>query len=126
MSGLIKGFPPVAELKVDEKEHRRELAKKINLMNAGKVNCTQTGFTLNTSATTTTLTDSRLYANTYVDFMPTTAHAAAAKVAGMWVTGQKKGSCTVNHTSSANTDQVFTALIIGTFWLFAICSSPWL
>lgn len=113
MSGLAKGFPAVTEVNSNEAEHRRELAKKLNLMNAGKVNCTQTGFTLNTSATTTTLTDSRLYANTYVDFMPTTAHAAAAKVAGMWVSGQVKGSCTVNHASSANTDQVFTALILG-------------
>jgi hypothetical protein len=112
MSGLPKGFDPVPEIIADEQNHRRLLARALNRTIAGKLNCTFAAFTLNANATTTTLTDSRIYATSYIDFMPTTANAASAR-ASIWVSSQIKGSCTVNHASSPNTDQTFTVVILG-------------
>lgn len=106
-----KGFLPVTEYEQDETEHRRQLARAINRLNGGKFNCT-VDLTLRASQTTTTLTDARIGAFSFLDFMPTTANAATAK-ANIYVTDRMKGSCTVNHSSSANTDQTFVVGIFG-------------
>lgn len=106
------GFPGVAKMLADEKEHRRQIAQVVNdQLNRGKFNCT-ISVTLNASATTTTLTDERIGYGSYVDFMPTTANAATAK-ASIYVTNRIKGSLTINHASNAAVDQIFTVVILG-------------
>jgi hypothetical protein len=110
-STVQKGFPPVPEMEPDEKEHRRKMARAINRINGGKVNATG-AVTLRASQTTTTLTDARIFSTSYIDLMPLTAHAAAA-LSAIWFSAAAKGVITINHASSANTDQSFTYLVVG-------------
>jgi hypothetical protein len=106
-----KGFPPVPENEADEQEHRRKIARAVNRINGGKFNATGS-ITLRANQTTTTLTDSRIYATSFIWLMPTTANAKTA-LANVYFTNLLKGSATINHSSSANTDQSFTYLVIG-------------
>lgn len=109
---ITTGFPGVPKLLPDEKEHRRQIAQMLNdRVNKGKFNCT-VSLTLTPSATSTTLIDERIGANSFLDFMPQTANAALAK-SSIYVTNQAKGQCTVNHASSANVDQNFNVVILG-------------
>lgn len=106
------GFPGIPEMMPDEKEHRRQIAQIVNdRINRGKFNCTQT-VTLTANATSTTLIDERIGYGTFIDFMPQTANAATAKT-NIYCDTFKKGSCVIHHASSANTDQTFTAVILG-------------
>jgi hypothetical protein len=68
--------------------------------------------TLTPSATSTVMTDARLSAVSVLTFMPTTAHAATAKTS-IYVTAQKQGQATINHASSANSDQTFRVALHG-------------
>lgn len=89
------------------------LARTINLLLQGKANSVKIEtFTLRASQTTTTLTDSRLGNLSVLTFMPLTAHGATA-LQNLWVSNQLQGTCTVNHASSANTDQSFRVQING-------------
>jgi hypothetical protein len=110
-TGSNRGYDGVPEMETDQVEHRRKMARKINGLNQGKFNAT-IDVTLRASQTTTTLTDPRIAATSGIVFMPQTAHAAAA-LASLYVSARQKGQATLTHASSANTDQTFTALIIG-------------
>jgi hypothetical protein len=107
------GFPNVPPLHSNEKEHRKQLADALNRINSGKFNAT-IDLTLNANQTTTTLTDPRIFSTSAViPAMATTANAATAIKNGIWISGAVKGSCTVNHASSANTDQTIRFVIVG-------------
>jgi len=95
----------------DTKAHARQCAITINNVMDGKINSTGQ-ITLTASATTTTLTDARIGANSVLLFMPQTANARTA-LNGLYITNRGNGSCTVNHPSSANTDQDLSYVIIG-------------
>jgi hypothetical protein len=110
-AGGNRGYDGVPEWDLVESEHRSKLARAINRINGGKFNATGS-ITLQQGQTTTTLTDSRIFATSFIDFMPTTANAATAK-ANIFVTNPIKGAATINHASSANADQTFTYLVIG-------------
>lgn len=77
----------------------------------GKLNCTTT-VTLAAGATTTTLTDARIGPASFIDFMPTTAHAATAK-GGLYVSARGEGSATLTHANTADVDKTFGVIIIG-------------
>lgn len=62
--------------------------------------------TLVNGAVSTPMIDARLSAFTAFTFTPLTAHAAAIQ-ASIFVTNQGKGKATINHASTANTDQNF-------------------
>lgn len=107
------GYPPIVEFMPDDKEHRRQIARKVNQLLVGKVNV-YIDLTLTAGATSTTLTDPRIgYFSTIVPAMAQTANGAAAIVAGIWVSGVKTGSATINHASNAATDQSIRFNIIG-------------
>jgi hypothetical protein len=108
----FKGRPAVAEYLQNEVEHRAQLARTANLAIQGKLNAT-VDVTLTASATTTTVTDSRIGVTSHISLMPQTAAAATAQVAGIHVTDRTKGSCVLNHASNSATDQNFVCLIIG-------------
>ena len=109
---ITTGYPGIALMIPDEKEHRRQIAAMLNdRVNIGKFNCTYI-LTLTASSTTTTLIDSRIGAYSYLGFMAQTAHAASVH-ASIYVTNQIKGQATINHTSDANTDKTFTVVILG-------------
>jgi hypothetical protein len=111
-TGVSRGYDPVPEIEPDQVEHRRKLARKVNSLNQGKFNGTL-DVTLNASAASTTVTDARIGATSFLMWMPQTASASAAEKAGIYVTGRTKGSAVLNHASNAATDQTFTVLIIG-------------
>lgn len=113
-AGIPVGHPPVGR----DTATFGILADKINRLLRGEINCTQNSVTLRASQTTTTLKDSRIQTNSFIDLMPLTANAATAK-ANVWFSNfmaanaTTPGSCTINHASSANSDQTFNVLIIG-------------
>lgn len=109
---MNKGYQGVPVSLPDEKAHRRLLAEASNNQLAGKLNATSQ-ITLTPSATSTTLTDSRIGANTFIGFSPRTANAVTAWISGLYVASKVNGSATLNHASSANTDQTFDLLLIG-------------
>lgn len=108
---MNKGYPGVAESLPNEKDHRRAIAQTLNNTIQGKLNAV-TSITLAVSATTTTITDKRIGANTWIGLQPTTADAAAA-LSTTYVSAQTNGSATLTHTSAATADRTFAVLLIG-------------
>ena len=111
-TGLNRGYDGVPEWEAAESEHRRKLARAINRINQGKLNCTL-DVTLTPSQTTTTVADPRIARTSFLSWMPQTASASAAERAGIYVSGRAKGSAVLNHAASAATDQTLTILILG-------------
>lgn len=74
-------------------------------------NCTN-DFTLTPSVTSTIMTDTRIHPDAVISFMAVTANAATAKPS-IWVSDVGKGTATIHHASSANTDQTFRVSIVG-------------
>jgi hypothetical protein len=68
--------------------------------------------TLASGATSTTMTDARLSAESVLTFMPTTAHAATAH-GTIYVTDQKTSSAKINHANTADNDKTFRVAIHG-------------
>jgi hypothetical protein len=89
----------------------RELREILAGVMRGKINATGT-VTLTASATTTTLTDDRISAESVILFMPATANALTA-AAGLYVSARTTGSATLTHASSANADQAFGYVVVG-------------
>jgi hypothetical protein len=111
-AGANKGFPGVPEMEANEQEHRRKIARVLNNAVGGRINCV-VDVTLTAGATTTTVTDPRLSATSFIMWMPRTANASVAEKAGIWVSARSNGTAVLTHASSANTDQNFTILILG-------------
>lgn len=105
------GYKPVPVYLEDEKEHRRQLARTVNLAQAGKLNA-MLDVTLGASVTSTTVTDARISALSFIQWMPLTASALTA-FPNLRVSSQTKGSAVLSHASNAATDQNFRLLIIG-------------
>jgi hypothetical protein len=78
---------------------------------AGKLNCTAP-ITLTPSSTTTTFDDPRIGPESFIDFMPLTAHAATAR-GGLYVSARSQGSATLTHANTADVDKTFSVIIIG-------------
>jgi hypothetical protein len=78
---------------------------------AGKLNNNGT-VTLTANAATTTLTDSRIGANSTICLMPTTANAAGA-IATTYFDTFATGSCVIRHTNNAQVDKTFNFTITG-------------
>lgn len=106
-----KGYPGVSPFDDDEKRHRRQLAIVVNNVLSGKTNNTGT-FTVTHDVATTTLTDSRIGANSVIVAMPTTANAAA-ELATLYFDTFADGSCVANHANNSQTDRTFRYAVIG-------------
>lgn len=95
------------------REWIKQVAQIANELRRGKVRSTG-DVTLTVSSATTTLTDPNIGANSYIDFMPQTANAAAEIGAGgFYVTGRGGGQATLNHANNANADRTYTYLVMG-------------
>lgn len=105
---------PVAEFLVDDKEHRRQIARRVTSITQGKLNVTL-DVTLAAGAASTTITDPRIsYFSAIIPAMAMTAHAAAELASGnVYVDTLLKGSCVVHHTNNAQTDRTIRFLLIG-------------
>ena len=95
----------------DSSQHLRLISNTVNNTLDGKLNSTG-NITLTASATTTTLTDRRIGANSIILFMPTTANGNTAKT-NLYVSARADGSATLTHASSSNNDQTFGYIVIG-------------
>lgn len=104
-------YAPVPQILHDTKEHLRKIAVICNSSQQGKLNAVSQ-VTLAANTATTTITDSRLGVNSFVGFMPKTAHSAT-ELATMYVDTQNTGSAVIHHANNAQTDRSFNILIIG-------------
>ncbi len=84
----------------------RNLAMLIRQILTGKTNAVG-DITLSNGSGTTTLTDTRIGADSHITFMAQTANAAALAVMP-YASTRNKGSATLTHTSSAVADLTFT------------------
>jgi hypothetical protein len=92
-----------------------ELVVKIQEIMAGKLNNVGS-MTLTANATTTTLIDPNIGPNSLILFDPLTSNGKVAFNSDLFFVnarGATKGQATVNHASSANTDQTFNYGIFG-------------
>ena len=111
-TGGNRGYDGVPEWEAVDTEHRRQLARAINRINAGKINCTL-DVTLRPGQATTAIVDPRIAPTSFLAWMPQTASASAAERAGIYVSARAKGSAVLNHAANAAVDQVLTILILG-------------
>lgn len=113
MSGAVTYFAGrggVQEELADDRQHRREIARTVNLLLRGQDNSSMS-VTLAAGATETVVIDPRISLQTCVTLMPTTADAAAALPTTYVVC--EKGKATIYHASSGTTDRTFTLGIQG-------------
>lgn len=105
---------PVPEFLIDEKEHRRQIARRVNLITQGKLNVTL-DVTLAANAASTTVTDPRIgFYSAVIPAMAMTKDAATELASGnVYVDTLVKGSCVVHHSANAATDRTIRFLIIG-------------
>lgn len=115
----VQGFPGVTEFLRDEKEHRRQIALRLNIINSGKFNCTL-DVTLNAATGATVIADRRIGFNSAVTpLMALTLNGAGAIAAGVWFdaprgnTGSTAASIVAHHRINAATDQTIRFGIFG-------------
>lgn len=89
----------------------RGVAEVVNGIMNGKTNNTGR-VTLRQSATTTTLTDARIGADSVLLFTPTSSHAAA-EMAHLYISAQTAGSATITHRNTGHADLDFQYIIVG-------------
>jgi hypothetical protein len=109
--GNSNNYLLVNETGSNEAEHRRQLAKGVNLALQGKLNAVTT-LTLTPSSATTTIQDDRITALSYIGLQPKTANAAAA-LSSLYTSAQTNGSATFTHANDANVDKTFNVVVIG-------------
>lgn len=80
---------------------------------SGKLNVRKE-ITLTASAGSTTITDPRASAFSFIGLMPMTANAAAEIGNGtLYVSQRNNGSYVITHANNAQTDRTFVAMVIG-------------
>lgn len=88
------------------------VADRVNRLLNGKLNISDViTVTLNASATTTVLVDSRIGLFSHINLEPVTASAATAR-ASLWYE-TAGGSATLHHASDAAEDQTFSYAVLG-------------
>ena len=102
-SSAYKGLPRSAPLSV--------VIDQTNRLLTGRLNATLS-VTLSTG-TSTIITDSRLGPHSHISLSPKTASAMKAYTTGVFVNPQTVGTASLMHSAFSNTDQQFSALIIG-------------
>ena len=111
-TGGNRGYDGVPEWEAVDTEHRRKLARAINRITEGKINCTL-DVTLRPGQATTEVVDPRIAPTSFLAWMPQTASASAAERAGIYVGARAKGSAVLSHAANAATDQTLTILVLG-------------
>lgn len=107
------GYSGVPEFLQDEKEHRRQIARRLNRAIGGGINCTL-DVTLTPSVSSTEVLDPRIgFYTAVVPAMAMTSNAAADLAAGVYVDTLKKGSATLHHRNNGATDRTIRLVIIG-------------
>lgn len=102
---------PVPRFQPNEKNHRQAISNWAFQVQQGKIPVTG-NVTLNASATTTVVIDSRAGINSYIGLCPTTANAASA-MASVWVSSFGKQTFTLTHSNTASVDKSFRYCVLG-------------
>lgn len=107
------GHPAVAPWIKDESQHRRDLARTVNMILQGGMNVTR-DITLTVSAASTTIVDARIgLTSAVVPAMPLTVNGAIALDSGIWFDVPKTGSVVMHHAAAVATDQTVRFVILG-------------
>lgn len=93
-------------LRLPPKPSQREIGLAVNQILEGKLNCT--GSVTLADDTTTTVSDTRVSGESYIQLSPTNA---AASIATVYVSAQTSGEFVLSH--SAGTGRDFNYVIIG-------------
>ena len=97
----------------DEIQHRRAIAAWMREAHIGKLaNTGELTLAASASASSTTITDARLGAFSWIGFMPTTLNAASAMPA-LYVSSRSAGGATVSHAINADADKIYIYAILG-------------
>ena len=104
--------PRVQEDMPDDRQHRRQLAQRMNTTIGGRIDCTLS-VTLDANVATTTITDARISLMTAVVLVPATANAAAEIGAGGLYVVPADGAAVIHHANNAQTDRTFQAALVG-------------
>jgi hypothetical protein len=98
---------------MDSVQHRRLIAQWMREAHQGHLGNIGT-VTLGTGVAATSVVDFRVGPNTYIDFMPTTANAAAELAAGgMWVSSRSAEGYTITHANTTTADRAFVYCVLG-------------
>jgi hypothetical protein len=89
----------------------RQVTTTLRNTTEGKLNAVG-DVTLTANAASTTLVDIRIGPDSFIGLMPTTANAAAA-LASTYVSSRGDGTATITHANNAQTDKIFTYIVIG-------------
>ena len=104
-------YPGVEQENSDQAAWLEGIAGVLNNVLKGKTNNTGV-VTLTATAASTTLTDSRIGANSVISLMPTTANAAGA-LATTYFGTFLDGSCVITHANNAQADKTFGFTVVG-------------
>jgi hypothetical protein len=96
----------------DDRQHRRQIARTLNLAMNGQSNNTLL-VTLEAGVDTTTVTDSRISIQTAPQLTPVTANAAAEVAGGLLYVVPSAGNCVIHHANAVSTDRNFMLSLIG-------------
>lgn len=107
-----RGRQFVQEYMPDEGQHRREIARAVNVATRGQLNGSMS-VTLTASVATTTIYAAPISISSVPIFAPTTAHAAAEIAAGGMYFTPSAGQCVVTHANNAQTDRTFNVIFVG-------------
>lgn len=103
--------PAVPRKWFDIHDHLARLADAVNAVLQGKTNNTGT-ITLTANQATTTLNDMKIGINSVINFMPTTANAAA-ELATLYVSSRGYKTATLTHANNAQIDRTFIYTVTG-------------
>lgn len=106
------GRPSVQESMPDEGQHRREIARVVNVLMQGHSNAVLQ-LTLTANAASTTVVDARISLQTAPVPTPLTANAAAEIAAGQMYFTPTKGQVVVTHRNLPATDRTFQLALLG-------------
>jgi hypothetical protein len=110
-----KAEPTVSKNPDDLARAHRNTVGVLNSVLTGKLNALKE-VTLNVSATSTTVTDSRVTVNSFLAFDPVTANAATELANGTLYAlsaNRRNGEVTLTHVSNGQTDRTYKILVIG-------------
>lgn len=101
---------PVKLENANEREHRREIATKLNLALQGRLNITGT-VTLVNGTTSTVITNPNIWSGTVIALTPLSSAAATAH-GSVYISARSAGTLTLTH-ANPGADSLFAYTILG-------------
>ena len=104
-------IPRIAVRGLTQEQQLQRIAESINGLIDGKLDVTGT-FTLEDGETETVVMDNRFESNMVPHWTPTTANAATA-MTSLFLSARDKGSFTLTHDNTADTDRTYLYVRLG-------------